>query len=439
MGGSKANTNARIFELLNGIMQPDSFPSKNHMDARLRTIAYDELMGSNPTTLSDIFGKEHADYFVEIKKLSLAGFPTAYSNTSIIKKDEMFSGKQVIGKVRVTNSEIQYWLDKSVQEKGVILCDLQTASNNHTEILNQSLDQQLTENNLPLLKLIDSQGKHGAFLFVPENVKLDGVIKYEINCVSSPDLVTLIKIVSLLGESSSGNVVFEIESNENNEFMSLLAIQNEIILRDNSSLNFLENQNYSKKSGLFIIERIRQAKNSILNAFFMDQGGAVLERYLGIDLEGEGSEGKITALYRPENSQRYLFDTLQNHRSSHSTSDLLFKGVLGKEAYSKWKGNILVEKNTFGANGYQANNIILMDASAKAESVPGLEILTDDVRCSHGVTMGNIDKDQMFYLQSRGINKKDAENLIVDGFFLSTVKRIDDEDFRKNFQNTFKI
>ena len=439
MGGSKANTNARIFELLNGIMQPDSFPSKNHMDARLRTIAYDELMGSNPTTLSDIFGKEHADYFVEIKKLSLAGFPTTYSNSSIIKKDEMFSGKQVIGKVRVTNSEIQYWLDKSVQEKGVILCDLQTASNNHTEILNQSLDQQLTENNLPLLKLIDSQGKHGAFLFVPENVKLDGVIKYEINCVNSPDLVTLIKIVSLLGKSSSGNVVFEIESNENNEFMSLLAIQNEIILRDNSSLNFLENQNYSKKSGLFIIERIRQAKNSILNAFFMDQGGAVLERFLGIDLEGEGSEGKITALYRPENSQRYLFDTLQNHRSSHSTSDLLFKGVLGKEAYSKWKGNILVEKNTFGANGYQANNIILMDVSAKAESVPGLEILTDDVRCSHGVTMGNIDKDQMFYLQSRGINKKDAENLIVDGFFLSTVKRIDDEDFRKNFQNTFKI
>jgi Fe-S cluster assembly protein SufD len=437
MEGRKTNNNLRIYDLVHGIIHPDSYPIENGLHANFRKKAYDELMSINPSNLTDIFGKEHGDYFVGLEHLSLVDSPTACFDSSIINENETLSGKQVVGKVRVTNAEIQYWLDKSAQDKGVILCDLQSASNNHSVIFNQALEKKSAAINLPLLNLINSQSNHGAFLFIPEKIKLEGVIKFEISCEIFPRFVTLIHIVSLLGESSSGNIVFKIEANNNDISQSFLAIQNEVILMENSTLNILEDQRYSKRSGLFIFERILQAKNSVVNAYLYDQGGAVLDRFLGIEMEGEGSEAKITALYIPVNSQRYIFDTLQNHCSSYSTSDLLFKGVLGKGAFSKWKGNIYVAKDTFGANGYQANNILLMDESAKAESIPGLEILTDDVRCSHGVTMGNIDKDQMFYLQSRGINKKDAENLIVDGFFLSAAKRIDDKDFGKYFQNTF--
>jgi len=120
-------------------------------------------------------------------------------------------------------------------------------------------------------------------------------------------------------------------------------------------------------------------------------------------------------------------------------SDLLFKGVIGKNAFTFWKGNIIVEPKTFGANGYQANKNLIIDESAKVESIPGLEIITNDVRCSHGVTIGNIDRNHMFYLQSRGINKEEAEKLIIDGFLSSAKNRIRNQDFLKLVSTYFSI
>jgi Fe-S cluster assembly protein SufD len=155
-------------------------------------------------------------------------------------------------------------------------------------------------------------------------------------------------------------------------------------------------------------------------------------------LIGEGGSANITGVYNPKNGQRFYYDTQQNHNASYTESDLLYKGVLGKKAYSSWKGNILISQNTRGTNGYQSNDNLMIDPFSEAESIPGLEIMTDDVRCSHGVTMSNIDKNQMFYLQSRGINKEDAEKLIVDGFLSSAVKRMADKDFEKFILTSFE-
>jgi len=438
MEGKKEISNSSIHDFIGGIVNPDSFPIKNGQYASYRKKAYEELMAITPSSLTDVFGKEHEDTFTGIKNLSLVNPPSACFNPSITKKNETIAGKQVIGKVFVTNAEIHYSLDASVQEKGVVLCDLLSASSDHSEIFNQISDKESDINISPLSNLINSQRSHGAFLYVPEKIKLDGVLKIEISSDIRLNSLILIHLITLMGRSSSGNIFFDISTINEDTAQSFLVIQSEMILMEDSTLNILENQRFSNNSVLFLSEKIVQAKNSTINEYINDQGSAVLDRFLRIDMDGEGSEAKITAIYNPENCQRYFYDTLQNHRSSFSTSDLLFKGVLGKDAYSKWKGNILVERETFGANGFQTNNILLMDESAIAESIPGLEILTDDVRCSHGVTMGNIDKDQMFYLQSRGINKYDAENLIVSGFFLSTAKRFKDKDFGKYIQNTFE-
>ena len=175
-----------------------------------------------------------------------------------------------------------------------------------------------------------------------------------------------------------------------------------------------------------------------MNNLILDQGSAVTDRILDADLIGEGGSVIITGLYDSRNGQRFYYDTQQNHFASHTKSDLLFKGVLGKYAFSSWKGNILVSKNTIGTNGYQSNKNLIIDPSAKAESMPGLEILTDDVRCSHGVTMSNIDKEQMFYLQSRGINQKDAKKIIIEGFLSSAVKRIADKRTQEFILNSIE-
>ncbi|MDO9546878.1 MAG: SufD family Fe-S cluster assembly protein [Pelolinea sp.] len=418
-------------DLITGLVDPRSFSVSNKKNDLFRKKANEKFISANPKGLIDIFGKKHKDFLSGVESLSLSGSPLINPSVHTTDQKEKVAGKTVIGKLKISNTKICYWLDPVIQAKGVILCDLISALRDHPGIINQFFTKTGINRNTILSNLIIAQAKFGSFLYVPENIQLEGVFIIEINIEPIPNSLLLMHLVTLFEKSSAGNLIIDIRSKNYGFSKSFLVIQNDVFLGEKSKLTFLENQKFNNDSALFISEQIWEGKNVILNNCILDQGSAVLDRFLAIETEAEGSEAKITALYNPKNNQRYFYDTQQNHNTSFTISDLLFKGVLGKDTYSIWKGNIFVARETFGANGYQANNILLIDESAKAESIPGLEILSDDVRCSHGVTMGNIDKDQMFYLQCRGINKKDAEKLIVDGFLLSAVKRIVDKDFEK--------
>jgi len=105
-------------------------------------------------------------------------------------------------------------------------------------------------------------------------------------------------------------------------------------------------------------------------------------------------------------------------------SDLLYRGVVDGESQSRWQGMIYVDKQAVRTDGYQANHNLILSKTAKIDSIPGLEILTDDVRCSHGVTITNIDADQLFYLKSRGIQDQTGTTLIVSGFIQKALDRI---------------
>ncbi|MFH2039963.1 MAG: SufD family Fe-S cluster assembly protein, partial [Chloroflexota bacterium] len=127
-------------------------------------------------------------------------------------------------------------------------------------------------------------------------------------------------------------------------------------------------------------------------------------------------------------------DTCQNHLAPNTTSDLLFKGALKGSSRSVWQGMIYVAPGAQRTDGFQANRNLVLNPAARADSIPGLEILADDVRCTHGATVGNIDPEPMFYLQSRGIPHEDAERIIVEGFFDPIMQRIPFEGVRERFQ-----
>ena len=119
-----------------------------------------------------------------------------------------------------------------------------------------------------------------------------------------------------------------------------------------------------------------------------------------MDLVGEGSTGKMSGFYFTDHDQHLDHDTQQNHLAPHTTSDLLFKGALVQESRSVWQGMIYVAPGAQKTDGYQANRNLVLSQKARADSIPGLEILADDVRCTHGATVGKIDEDQVFYLMS---------------------------------------
>jgi Fe-S cluster assembly protein SufD len=153
-------------------------------------------------------------------------------------------------------------------------------------------------------------------------------------------------------------------------------------------------------------------------------GGEYARTRTDCHLVGRGATGNLQALYFGEGSQTLDFRTFQQHAAPDTTSNLLFKGALGDQSRSVYTGLIKVEKNARGTNAFQTNRNLKLSDDAWAESVPNLEIETNDVRCSHASTVGPIDEDQRFYLESRGVPTDVAERLVVAGFFAEVLEAL---------------
>ena len=149
------------------------------------------------------------------------------------------------------------------------------------------------------------------------------------------------------------------------------------------------------------------------------------------DLAGQGATSRVTGAYFADGEQHLDFDTFQEHIAPNTTSDFAFKGALRDEATTVWRGMIRVEREAQKTNAYQENRNLLLSERAHADSIPGLEILANDVRCTHGATLGQVDRDQLFYLMSRGLSRSEAERLIVRGFFQDVLDRIELEPVRE--------
>jgi Fe-S cluster assembly protein SufD len=142
----------------------------------------------------------------------------------------------------------------------------------------------------------------------------------------------------------------------------------------------------------------------------------------------------MSGFYFADGSQHLDHDTQQNHMAPSTTSDLLFKGALVGRSRSVWQGMIYVAPGAQKTDGYQANRNLLLSRLARADSIPGLEILADDVRCTHGATVGQLEDEPIYYLMSRGLPRKDAERIMIDGFFAPVMERIPYEGVRARFQ-----
>lgn len=145
-----------------------------------------------------------------------------------------------------------------------------------------------------------------------------------------------------------------------------------------------------------------------------------------VNLTGGGARALILGFIIGEGLHTVKIYTVQNHTAPNTISDLHIKSVLKDQAFLQYEGLIKIEKDAQRSNAYQRNDNLLLSPKCKAESKPALEILANDVRCTHGATLGRIDKEQLFYLQSRGISMSIAEKLIISGFFQVLVDRISD-------------
>ena len=205
----------------------------------------------------------------------------------------------------------------------------------------------------------------------------------------------------------------------------------EVVVRDGAKAEIVNLQRLSPKAWLFASCHARVERDAELDWVEGGFGSARGKVWIQNDLAGRGATSRVTGAYFADGSQHLDYDTYQLHAAPDTTSDFAFKGALRDTAATVWRGMIRVEEGAQKTNAYQENRNLLLSKTATANSIPGLEILANDVRCTHGATLSQVDREQLFYLMARGLPRSDAERLIVRGFFQDVLDRIELDPVRE--------
>jgi Fe-S cluster assembly protein SufD len=333
------------------------------------------------------------------------------------------------GQIVLLPGGIQQEMNQTLADQGVIFTDLVTAEQQYPDILARVMGQIVRTEEGKFAALAGALARNGVLVYVPARVHVEQPL-HSVLWGAGTGLSHFSHILVWLEEGASLTYLHESASPTENDAQTLHAGIVEIHVGDRANLRFVELQSWGEHVWNFSHERARVGKDANLDWIFAAVGSHLTKNFSDLDLIGEGAVGRMSGFYFTDGVQHLDHDTQQNHMAPHTTSDLLFKGALKGRSRSVWQGMIYVAPGAQKTDGYQANRNLVLSKKARADSIPGLEIMADDVRCTHGATVGKIDPDEIFYLRSRGIQYKEAVRLIVEGFFDPIMQRIPLEGVR---------
>ncbi len=323
-------------------------------------------------------------------------------------------------------------LSPDLVRKGVLFSDLHTAEIEHPELVAKLAGDLVQAGEGKFAALAAALGESGIFLYVPKGVILEEPLT-SLMWGPGSNLAHISHILVWVDEGASLTYVHEAASPDE-KGDSLHAGIVEIKVGDGANLKFVELQSWGRHIWNISHERISVGRSASLDWIFGAVGSRLTKNFSELDLVGDGATGRMSGFYFADGKQHLDHDTQQNHLAPHTTSDLLFKGALKGQSRSVWQGMIYVAPEAQKTDGYQANRNLILSPQARADSIPGLEILADDVRCTHGATVGKLEEEPLFYLATRGIPRQEAERLMVEGFFDPIMQRIPFEGVRARFQ-----
>ena len=321
------------------------------------------------------------------------------------------------------NSETSFaWIDEELARKGVVFTDLHTALEEHEDLVKEKLFGLVPMDYDKFAALNAAAFSGGSFLYVPRGVDVEVPIQgyHWLDVVGSVMPRTLV----VIEESASVTYIDEYASASDEEpAFSNGAV--ELYVGQGAHLRYVSLQNWERNVLHFNTIRSSTEKDATINSLVVSLGSQLSRTNVEAGLVAEGSDSEMLGLYFADSDQVLDHHTLQDHISPNAHSDLLYKGALRDESLAVFSGLIRVEPGAQKTDAYQTNrNLILGTDEAMAVSLPNLEIMADDVKCSHGSTTGQVDDVELFYLMSRGIPRKEAEKLVVFGFFGEVTSRV---------------
>lgn len=359
----------------------------------------------------------------------------AYEDLPSVPEDLLkpLTGNQHGGQIVLMPGGSKIELDEKLAKKGVIFTDLKTAEEKYPELLVKMMGKTVNVEEGKFSALVGAFAQNGVVLYVPKGVIVEEPL-HSVLWGPGADVAHVSHILVLVDEGASVTYVHESASPDETGASSMHAGIVEIQVLPGATMKFVELQSWGRHVWNFSHERARVERGGNLDWIFGAIGSRLTKNFSELDLAGEGAQGRMSGFYFTDGNQHLDHDTQQNHLAPHTTSDLLFKGALKGKSRSVWQGMIYVAPGAQRTDGYQANRNLVLSDGARADSIPGLEILADDVRCTHGATVGKLEQEPLFYLKSRGIPQAEAEKIVVEGFFDPIFQRIPFEGVRERFQ-----
>jgi Fe-S cluster assembly protein SufD len=271
--------------------------------------------------------------------------------------------------------------------------------------------------------------QHGLLVVVPKGVELDKPLYVRVT--NSSDGGSLFWRLVVVAEERARFTLIEEAASTAPDLRSYTNTAEEFFLEQGSKFEYVSIQNLSRETWHFASHHARVERDAELdwvNGGFGSKKGKVR---IQNDLAGEGATSRVTGAYFADGDQHLDYDTFQEHIAPHTTSDFAFKGALRDTSTAVWRGMIRVERDAQKTNAYQENRNLMLSPTTHAVPIPGLEILANDVRCTHGATVSRVNREELFYAMARGLSRGEAERLIVRGFFQDILDRIELEPVRE--------
>jgi Fe-S cluster assembly protein SufD len=305
--------------------------------------------------------------------------------------------------------------------EGATVLPLAEAVESHPELVEGRLGA-LAPSDDPFVARNEAAWREGVLVHVPHGVRLSEPIRVELPLDEDGAAVAWRTLVVL--EEGAEAEVWEHWASGGDETDALLNTVVELHVGAGATLRYVATQDVSERAWVFSSQRAEVERDGRLEWTALGFGSGRGKVRMETRLAGPGSEARVTGGYAGGPGQHLDYDTTQEHAAPNTFSDLAFRGVLAAGATAVWRGMIRVDPGAQGTDAFQESRNLLLSPDAHADAIPGLEIEADDVRCTHAAAIAQIDRDQLFYLTSRGLDGAEAKGLIIEGFLESLVERL---------------
>ncbi len=312
-------------------------------------------------------------------------------------------------------------LDEALAARGVIFAPLAQAARHHAGKVQAALGTVVHAGEGKFEALADAVWTGGIFVYVPAGVSVE-VPLHALVHATVPGLAATRTLV--VAEASSQVTLVEEQLSPRLGQPSLNTGIVEILAGDNAQVTYVSIQQWGRHTWNLVTQRARTGRDASISMVNAALGGRVHRAVIDASLQGQGSSARLFGMVFGDESQHFEHLTLQDHRAPHTTSDAVFKTALDGKARAAVSGLIRILPEARQTEAFLECRNMLLSSKARADAIPSLEILANEVRCKHAATVGRVDEEQVFYLMSRGVDRATAEALIVSGFFASIVDRI---------------